>query len=116
MTYRINRLPLKPLLLLLWVFSLSAKGQTFNPGGIATPIQWYVTDSSSASPQFHSLLTGNPTIPVPDGNLTRLNFHVSLQVNGQNPISIPLGTSDLHDASYFTVCQSQDTTKENTIW
>ena len=104
------------LLLLLWVTSFSARSQSVYPGGVAAPIQWYSTDSASTSPILHSLLAGNADIAAGQCKLTQLNFHPSLLVDGLSPVAVGLGTRGLQDASYFTVYQSLDTTRENTIW
>jgi hypothetical protein len=104
------------LLLLLWVLAFSVQSQSPYPGGVAAPFQWYFTDSSLNTPTFHSVLRENPNIPVPHGTLTQLNFHPTLVVDGLSLLQVELGTRDLHNASYFTVYQSLDTTNENTIW
>jgi hypothetical protein len=106
----------RSLLLLLWVHSFSVQSQSPYPGGIAAPVQWYVTDSLLATPTLYSLLTGNANVSVPHGTLSQLNFHPTLVVDGLSPLQVELGTRDLHDASYFTVYQSLDTANENTIW
>ena len=104
------------LLVLLWVLSFPVRGQSSYPGGVAAPIQWYNTDSSSGAPILHSLLPGNANITSNHGSLTQLNFHPSLLTDGISPLQVALGSQDLHNASYFTVYQSLDTTQENTIW
>lgn len=102
------------LLPLLWVLSLFVQSQSIYPGGVAAPIQWYAT--SASVPGLHSLLMGNADIPAPHATLAQLNFHPSLVMDGGSLLQIGLGTRDLHDASYFTVYQSLDTGRENTVW
>ncbi len=104
------------LLLLLWVSSFSAKSQSISPGGVAAPIQWFSTDSSLSTPTLHSLLAGNADIAAPQFKLAQLNFHPSLVIDGVSQVQVELGTKDLHDASFFTVYQSLDTSHENAIW
>lgn len=109
------------LLPLLWALSFSVQGQSLYPGGVKAPFLWLCTDSSAATPTLHSLLAGQPNIAVANGSLGQLNFHPALLVdglrpNGSTPPVIALGTRDLHNASYFTVYQSQDTAHENAIW
>lgn len=104
------------LLLLLWVLSFSVQCQSPYPGGVAAPVQWYITDSLLTTPTLYSLLAGNPNVSAPHGTLSQLNFHPTLIVDGSESLQVDLGTRDLHDASYFTVYQSLDTANENTIW
>lgn len=104
------------LLLALWVPCLSVTCQPLYPGGVAAPFLWYTTDSSSATPALHALLPGTANIVADHGGLSQLNFHPSLVVDGGASLQVPLGARDLHDASYFTVYQSLDTTSEHAIW
>jgi hypothetical protein len=95
---------------------VGVQAQPVYPGGVKAPIQWYTTDSGGAVPALRSLLPGNANIAANHASLTKLNFHPSLLLDGIDPLTVGLGTRDLHDASYFTVYQSQDTGRENSIW
>src|SRR5258705_2275747 len=104
------------LLVSLWVITCAVKSQSLSPGGVKGAIQWYSTDTSLMSPGLRRQLEGNDKFAVGHAAIAQLNFHPSLVVEGISPFRIDLGTRDLHSASYFTVYQSQDTAKENTIW
>ena len=102
------------LLLLLWVLAFSVQSQSLYPGGVKAPFLWYATDSSSAKPALRSLLPGVGNVAADGATLAQLNFHSSLVAEGG--ALVELGARDLHDASYFTVYQSLDTARENTVW
>jgi hypothetical protein len=104
------------LLVTLWVVACSVKGQSLSPGGVKGAIQWYSTDTSLNSPGLRSQLDAHTALPVGHASTGQLNFHPSLVVDGTSPFRIDLGTRDLHNASYFSVYQSQDTVEENSIW
>jgi hypothetical protein len=104
------------LLVSLWVITCSVKGQTLSPGGVKGAIQWYSTDTSLKAPGLRSQLEGKNKVTVAHAAMAQLNFHPSLVIDGFYPFRIDLGTRDLHSASYFTVYQTLDTARENTVW
>lgn len=103
------------LLFMLWFITPAVKSQS--PGGIHGAIQWYCTDNTGATPGLRSRLTGtNELLTFNHAAVSFLNFHPSLVFPGTGSLHVNLGTHDLRSASYFTVYQSLDTSRENSIW
>lgn len=105
------------LLFLLWIVTLTAKSQSVYPGGVATPIQWYCTDTGNAVIGLRNLLAGPARLfPVGQTAAGTLNYHPALIINNNQSLQVDLGNRDLRSVSYFTVYQSLDTATENSIW
>jgi hypothetical protein len=105
------------LLLMLWGSLFSLHGQSLHPGGVPGAVQWYSTDTAAAIPGLRSRMAGNNNLLTVEGaSVGSLNYHPSLVLAGSTPLRINLGLRDWRSASYFTVYQSLDTAKENSIW
>jgi hypothetical protein len=87
------------------------------PGGVKGAIQWYCTDNSTTIAGLRSRLPNNNNLlTFSNASIAPLNFHPSLVLPGTRSLHIDLGTRDLRNASYFTVYQPLDTSRENSIW
>lgn len=76
------------LLIVLWIVSCSVKGQSLYPGGVKRAVYGYITDTSAASPELRSLLTGDQRLTAGHAALTQLDFHSSLSIDGSSPLRI----------------------------
>lgn len=105
------------LLVLLWVITYAGRSQSPQPGGVKGAVQWYSTDTSVTSPGLRNRVAGNNNLLTIDhAAVAPLNFHPALVMDGRQSLQVDFGTRDLRSASYFTVYQSFDTAKENSIW
>ncbi|MFT3822795.1 MAG: T9SS type A sorting domain-containing protein [Chitinophagaceae bacterium] len=110
---------MKPCVLLLscWCIAVSAWAQSADPGNVKGAFLWYSTDTTGKIPALRSRIAGDTgSLTFSAASVADLNFHPALLLSGKNTLRASLGTRDLRNASYFTVYQGPDTSKEKCIW
>jgi hypothetical protein len=97
------------------LFTVCAFTQNVHPGGVRSPAYWFISDSSNRVPSFKNQTT-KEFIQLANGAIQLLNFRPALFLNGQSELAVDVANSDMSKASYFTVYQCLDHSKENVIW
>ncbi|NII27575.1 hypothetical protein HB364_21005 [Pseudoflavitalea sp. X16] len=94
-----------------------AQSPTPNPGGVGGAIRWYAADTNNNKAGLRSRLPTDTTwLTYDQATLQHLNFHPALVLDGRHSLPVHLGSRDWRSASIFTVYQTTDTARENSIW
>lgn len=105
------------LLVVLCVFTCMATAQTHNPGGVGGAVHWYVADTANNKAGLRSRIPADTAfLTFEQATLQQLNFQPALMLDGRRSLPLNLAARDWRTASIFTVYQTTDTARENTIW
>lgn len=95
----------------------SQNSDVIYPGGVKGATHWYTVDINEGTPILKSHISSNHSLKVVQQNpISWINYHPSLNLNGQNQVTINLNDDDINGATYFTVYQSKNHLQENHIW